>query len=93
MNWVHNASPEIDAQSRWPIILGICIALTALMTTTVGMRLYVRAFMIKSMGIDDYVMLFSCVSIYEALSTRRLTKFRSAASFIMGYALDNQGMD
>lgn len=62
MTWVHNADPAVDAQSEWPTIVAVCISLTALMATTVGLRLYVRAWMIKSVGIDDYVMLFSMVS-------------------------------
>lgn len=55
--------------SRWPTILGVCIALTALMMLTVMLRIYVRARLIKNMGIDDYVMLFSCVCsiVYNGL--------------------------
>ncbi|KAK5946823.1 hypothetical protein PMZ80_000967 [Knufia obscura] len=69
MTWVHNASPEIDAQSQWPLIVGVCVGLTTLMTVTVSLRMYVRAWMIKSMGIDDWVMLSSCICsiIYNAL--------------------------
>lgn len=62
MTWVHNATPAVDAQSEWPTIIAVCISLTMLMATTVGLRLYVRAWMIKSVGVDDYVMLFSMVS-------------------------------
>lgn len=61
MQWVHNASPELNAQSDWPKILGICLSLTTLMSLTVSLRIYVRAWMIKSLGIDDYVILFSMV--------------------------------
>ena len=62
MTWVHHAAPEVDAVSKWPTIVGVCVGLTTLMVITVGARLYVRAWMIKSMGIDDWIMLFSAVS-------------------------------
>lgn len=61
MPWVHNASPEVNGLSEWPLILGVCLSLTTLMTLTVFLRVYVRACMIKSIGIDDYVMIFSMV--------------------------------
>lgn len=69
MTWVHGASPNVDAQAKWPTILAVCVSLTALMTATVGLRVYVRVFMIKSFGIDDYVMLISCLCsiIYNGL--------------------------
>lgn len=63
MTWVHNASPEVAAQSEYPLIVAVCIALSSIMTICVMLRLYVRAFMIKSFGIDDYVMIFSMVRI------------------------------
>lgn len=65
MVWVHNASPELNVQSQWPTIVAVCVTLTALMSITVLTRLYVRSWMIKSVGIDDYVMLFSMVSVIK----------------------------
>lgn len=69
MVWVHSASPEVDAQSKWHVILAVCVSLTVLMTITVAARLYVRASMIRSVGVDDYVMLFSCICgiVYNGL--------------------------
>ncbi|PKX96197.1 uncharacterized protein P174DRAFT_388153 [Aspergillus novofumigatus IBT 16806] len=68
MGWVHNASPEIDAQSRYPVILGVCITLTLLMVITVCLRLFVR---IKLGRFDaaDYVMVFGMIFsvVYNAL--------------------------
>lgn len=70
MTWVQNASPEVAAQSEWPLIVAVCIALSSIMTICVSLRLYVRACMIKSLGIDDYVMIFSMVStLAECQST------------------------
>lgn len=63
MTWVHNASPEVDAKSQWPTIVAVCIALTFVMTVTVGLRDYTRAIMLKTLWADDWVILFSAVSI------------------------------
>ncbi|GIK06140.1 hypothetical protein Aspvir_001783 [Aspergillus viridinutans] len=72
MGWVHNASPEIDAQSRYPLILGMCITLTVLMVITVCLRLFVR---IKLGRFDaaDYVMVFGMIFsiVYNALCIAR----------------------
>ncbi|ETN44524.1 uncharacterized protein HMPREF1541_10194 [Cyphellophora europaea CBS 101466] len=59
MIWVQNASPEVDAQSEWPLIVAVCITLSTIMTMCVALRLYVRTYMIKSLGTDDYVIIFS----------------------------------
>lgn len=64
MTWVENARPEIEAESQWPMIVAVCVVLTVAMASTVGLRLYVRIRMIKSVGIDDYVMLASMVKVY-----------------------------
>lgn len=63
MGWVQNASPEVAAQSEWRLIVAVCIALSSIMTIGVLLRLYVRAYMIKSLGVDDYVIGFSMVRI------------------------------
>ena len=70
MVWVHNASPELSNQSEWPRIVAVCVCLTTLMSITVGLRLYVRARMIKSVGVDDYVMLFSMVCQFSVVVSR-----------------------
>ncbi|GFF24777.1 LOW QUALITY PROTEIN: hypothetical protein IFM46972_01175 [Aspergillus udagawae] len=68
MGWVHNASPEIDAQSRYPLILGVCITLTVLMVITVCLRLFVRI-KLGRFGAADYVMVFGMIFsiVYNAL--------------------------
>ena len=60
--WVHNAPPEVNAISRYPTILAVCISLTAVMTAIIAVRGYVRAVMLKSIGADDWTILFSGVS-------------------------------
>lgn len=59
--WVHNASAEVNAASQYPEILGACISLTAIMIVAIGLRGYVRGYMLKMMGWDDWVIIFSGV--------------------------------
>lgn len=80
MTWVYFASPEVDAQSKWPTIMGVCICLTALMTATVLTRLWVRTCMVKSIGTDDYVMAASMVS-YKGCEASQLISSRYAPLF------------
>lgn len=61
MQWVHNASPEVLAKSQYPSILGVVLGLTGLMVFTVALRGYVRVAMVKAVGKDDWVILFSAV--------------------------------
>lgn len=63
MVWVHNATEAIDSKSQWPKILAVCVTLTCVMTTTVGLRGYVRGYMLKTVGYDDWVIAFSAVRI------------------------------
>ncbi|KFY72041.1 hypothetical protein V499_07810 [Pseudogymnoascus sp. VKM F-103] len=69
MQWVHNASPEVLAKSQYPSILGVVLGLTGLMVFTVALRGYVRVAMVKAVGKDDWVILFSavCSVIYSGL--------------------------
>ncbi|XP_077661056.1 uncharacterized protein AFUA_6G00640 [Aspergillus fumigatus Af293] len=68
MGWVFGASPEIDAQSRYPVLLGVCISLTLLMVATVCLRLFVRI-KLGRFDASDYVMVFGMIFsiIYNAL--------------------------
>lgn len=70
MLWVHNASPEVNATSQWRTILAVCICLTVIMTVTVGLRGYVRGIMLKTIGYDDWAILFSAVSTYPDHAVR-----------------------
>ena len=69
--WVHNAPPEVNAISRYPTILAVCISLTAVMTAIIAVRGYVRAVMLKSIGADDWTILFSGVSLDSNSSDAR----------------------
>ncbi|KAH3401831.1 hypothetical protein ACP6JB_001910 [Aspergillus fumigatus] len=72
MGWVFGASPEIDAQSRYPVLLGVCISLTLLMVATVCLRLFVRI-KLGRFDASDYVMVFGMIFsiIYNALCIAR----------------------
>lgn len=59
--WVHNASLEVDRASRYPRIIAVCTALTLLMVSVVGLRLYVRAGIVRAVGSDDYVTISAAV--------------------------------
>lgn len=75
MGWVQNASPEVNDQSKWPEILAVCVSLTALTTCAVASRVYVRVKMVKYLGIDDYIIVASCICsiIYSALCITQST--------------------
>lgn len=68
MGWVHNASPEVEAASQYPLILGVCLSLTILMVFTVSLRLFLRA-RAGRWEAADYVMVVSMAFavIYSAL--------------------------
>jgi len=76
MGWVYGATPEVQAASQYRAILGVCIGLTVLMVTTVGLRLFLRAHASR-LGAADYVMVMSMIFsiIYNALCIAREYSF------------------
>lgn len=60
--WVYNASPAIEAESQYGKIVAVSITLTVIMSVIVFLRGYVRAVMLKAVGLDDWVILFGAVS-------------------------------
>jgi len=60
-------SPEAkiirDAESNLPFILGITIASFLLALVSVFLRVYVRAFVVKVFGKDDYTIILAMVRI------------------------------
>lgn len=88
MGWVQNASPGVDAASNYPTIVSVCICMTIFMTAVVSLRIYVRAFLLKLMGIDDWTIIFSAVSparVFRLLALV-LTSSRCAASSTTAFA-------
>lgn len=63
--WVYNATPEVDAQSNYPLILGASFPLLLLSLTTVGARLYVRFRTVRGIGADDWAVVIALVRCYS----------------------------
>lgn len=62
MVWINNGTRELDELSQYKTILGVCITLSILTTTIVLLRGYTRIKILKFLGIDDYIIFFTCVS-------------------------------
>ena len=62
-------TPEYVAFNNSGEIISIVTAFTAVAILAVTTRFYVRAFVLKSVGLDDYTILFSMVSARQSLST------------------------
>ena len=63
MTWVENATPEVDAQSQWQTILGVCVSLSVLSISIVSLRLWIR-YKARGLAADDYM---SALSMLFAL--------------------------
>lgn len=67
--WVYNSTPEVDAQSNYPSILGASFPLLVLMLITVGTRLYVRVRTVRGIGADDWAVFIAAVGLSAVIST------------------------
>ena len=65
MVWVQNVSPAVDAVSQYPTIIAVCVSMTVFMMFIVSLRVYVRAVMIKMMGMDDWIVVLSAVCLSD----------------------------
>jgi hypothetical protein len=54
MGWVVNASPEVEAQSQWHLILAVTISLTVISIITVCSRIWIRK-KARGMAADDWM--------------------------------------
>ena len=61
MVWINNGTPELDQISEYRTILGVCISLTIITIAIVALRGFTRAHILHVLGVDDYVIFFSCV--------------------------------
>lgn len=73
MGWIQNAPDSVQEKSTWPTILAVCVTLTTVMSTTVALRGYVRGYMLKTVGYDDYVILLSAVCTLTTAFPLKLT--------------------
>ena len=60
MVYVANASPELDAMSRYPSIIAVCVVMSALATIVVCTRLKLRQGM-KTLKADDWMALVAMI--------------------------------
>ncbi|KAI9843364.1 MAG: hypothetical protein M1838_002653 [Thelocarpon superellum] len=69
MYWVYNAGAEVNAISQYPEILAVCVTLTSVMVIVVGLRMYVRSTILRSVGADDWTILVAaaCSCIYNGM--------------------------
>jgi hypothetical protein len=72
--WVYNASPEVNAASNYPTILGVSIPILLLMVVTVLARLWVRLRTVRGIGADDWAIFAAalCSIIYNGLTITRM---------------------
>ena len=56
--------PAVAAQNRGPTILATISAVTAISTVFAIGRVYVRSMIMKKMHYDDYLVIFSVVSLH-----------------------------
>ncbi|KAB5523169.1 hypothetical protein GE09DRAFT_1258232 [Coniochaeta sp. 2T2.1] len=60
MAWVDNATPEVDRESQYPMIIAICATLSALSVAIVSTRLWIR-FKNHGLAADDWMATLSMV--------------------------------
>ena len=56
---------EDPAANKGPTILVVCSVMTAVALFVVCLRVYVRALVVRSFGIDDIIMCVAIVSIFQ----------------------------
>jgi hypothetical protein len=67
---VPGENPELDAQTRVPLLWGIAIAFLVLSGTAVLLRLYTRQFVVRNVGLDDVTIAVAFVSLIgDAIAT------------------------
>ena len=57
--------PELDAETRVPILVGMSTGFVLASTIAVGLRLYTRGFVVRNLGMDDATIAFAQVSTTE----------------------------
>lgn len=72
MGWVSNASPEVNAESQYPTIIGVTVVMSILSIVIVCSRLYVRQTS-RGLASDDWMSTLSMVFalIYSVLCIAR----------------------
>lgn len=68
MGWTYNTENP-DAVTNAPTIAAVGITFTTVSFFVVALRVYVRGWMIKAVGADDWIMIFTWVSLMHILTT------------------------
>ena len=71
MGWVQNVTPEVQALSHYQSIIGVCLATTILMCIFVLMRMYLKIFILKTLGSSDIVTACCAVSIFLSVDNAK----------------------
>ena len=65
MVWTKNATPEVDAESRYPAIIAVNVIFTFLMLAAVTTRIMTRK---SSLGADGYIVVVTAVCWFTTRS-------------------------
>ena len=60
MTWVLNAPPSVNAESQYPAIIAVCVALSVVSVVGVLSRMYIRHHG-RGLGYDDYMAALSMI--------------------------------
>jgi hypothetical protein len=70
MSPLSEESPGYARETKGPTVLAVCSTLTVVATLFVAGRLYVRTKILARVGLDDWLILLSMVSVFEKESSR-----------------------
>jgi len=56
--WIFHGTPELDAQSNYPAVIGVAWSFTPLLIIVVATRFWLRR---KKLAYDDWIILFGTV--------------------------------
>jgi hypothetical protein len=76
MHWVKDVAPEVQAESHFRSIIGVCISLTLTMLVFVATRLHVKLRVTKSPGISDVITTINAVSGLENICSITTNSYR-----------------
>ena len=63
-------------EDRGPQLAAVAIAFIVTTWIFVGVRVYIRGWMIKSVGVDDWLMIVTLVSTLQSLHNKQLNRRR-----------------
>ncbi len=61
MSVVPGENPALDAQTQWPLLVGVAVAFVVGAAIVVSLRIFTRVVVVKGLGSDDIVMVFALV--------------------------------